>query len=145
MQGEDLRVITGGELENMSDEELEKAVQGQVIFARVAPEHKLRVVSALQKLGSVVAVTGDGVNDAPALKKADIGVAMGLSGSDVAKEAADMILIDDNFGSIVNAIEKDARFTRTSNASLPIFLQAMPPKQSPSWRTPFLARGSRLL
>ena len=106
VSGENLRIITGAELENMTDDSLIEAVKEQVIFARVAPEHKLRVVSALQSQGNVVAVTGDGVNDAPALKKADIGVAMGLSGSDVAKEAADMILMDDNFSSIVNAIEE---------------------------------------
>jgi potassium/sodium efflux P-type ATPase len=106
VSGENLRIITGAELENMTDDSLIEAVKEQVIFARVAPEHKLRVVSALQSQGNVVAVTGDGVNDAPALKKADIGVAMGLSGSDVAKEAADMILTDDNFSSIVNAIEE---------------------------------------
>ncbi|MFZ3150414.1 MAG: cation-transporting P-type ATPase [Anaerolineaceae bacterium] len=106
VKGDSVRVVSGVELENMPEETLQEVVQGEVIFARVAPEHKLRVVSALQDLGMVVAVTGDGVNDAPALKKANIGVAMGLSGSDVAKEAADMILTDDNFGTIVNAIEE---------------------------------------
>ena len=106
IKGDHPRVITGIELERISQEELKEALGGEVIFARVAPEQKLRVVSALQEMGSVVAVTGDGVNDSPALKKADIGVAMGISGSDVAKEAADMILTDDNFASIVHAVEE---------------------------------------
>lgn len=100
------RIITGFELDKISDDDLKQAFQGEVIFARVSPEHKLRVVMALQDLGHIVAVTGDGVNDAPALKRANIGVAMGITGSDVAKEAASMILLDDNFASIVNAVEE---------------------------------------
>jgi magnesium-transporting ATPase (P-type) len=100
------RIITGAELDQMPDEALRDALTGEVIFARVSPEHKLRVVECLRALGEIVAVTGDGVNDAPALKKADIGVAMGISGTDVAKEAADMVLTDDNFASIVNAVEE---------------------------------------
>ncbi len=108
IRGEHARVITGVELEQMPEAELLQALKAEEdpIFARVSPEHKLRVVSALKELGEVVAVTGDGVNDAPALKRADIGVAMGLSGTDVAKEAADMVLTDDNFASIVNAVEE---------------------------------------
>ncbi len=93
---DNVRVLSGTELETLDDAALAEILRGEVIFARMAPEQKLRVVSALQDLGHVVAVTGDGVNDAPALKKADIGVAMGISGTDVAKEAADMILTDDN-------------------------------------------------
>jgi magnesium-transporting ATPase (P-type) len=100
------QIIAGPELEKMSDEVLKGHLAGEVIFARVAPEQKLRVVTALKEMGHVVAVTGDGVNDAPALKQADIGIAMGMTGTDVAKEAADMILTDDNFGSIVNAVEE---------------------------------------
>jgi magnesium-transporting ATPase (P-type) len=100
------RIITGADLDQMDNQTLTEALLHEIIFARVAPEHKLRVVSVLQELGHIVAVTGDGVNDAPALKKADIGVAMGLAGTDVAKEAADIVLTDDNFASIVNAIEE---------------------------------------
>jgi magnesium-transporting ATPase (P-type) len=106
IKGENPRIITGIELDHMNGEELKKILNEEVLFARVAPEHKLRVVETLKELGHIVAVTGDGVNDAPALKKADIGVAMGISGTDVAKEAADMVLTDDNFASIVNAVEE---------------------------------------
>jgi len=103
-----VRVITGVDLEEMNEGELQAELQKDqdVIFARVAPEHKMEVVSALKGLGLIVAVTGDGVNDAPALKRADIGVAMGLSGTDVAREAATMILLDDSFASIIKAVEQ---------------------------------------
>jgi potassium/sodium efflux P-type ATPase len=100
------RVITGATLGTMSNDELQQALSDEVVFARVNPEHKYRIVNAFKELGNVVAVTGDGVNDAPALKKADIGIAMGIRGTDVAKEAADMILSDDNFASIVAGIEE---------------------------------------
>jgi Ca2+-transporting ATPase len=100
------RIISGSDLDAMDDPLLKSVLNEEIIIARASPEHKLRVVTALQELGHIVAVTGDGVNDAPALKKADIGVAMGIAGTDVAKEAAVMILTDDNFASIVNAIEE---------------------------------------
>ena len=106
-QSSPLRVFSGAEISEMDDTQLRDILEkGETIFARVAPEHKLRVVSLLKQMGEIVAVTGDGVNDAPALKRADIGIAMGVRGNDVAKEAAHMILTDDNFSSIVAAIEE---------------------------------------
>jgi P-type Ca2+ transporter type 2C len=99
-------IITGAELDALDDLELQKVMEQETIFARMAPEHKLRLVSAFQANGEVVAVTGDGVNDAPALRKADVGIAMGIAGTDVSKEAADIILTNDHFASITNAIEE---------------------------------------
>lgn len=127
-----LTVVTGDELKRMGDDELKEKLTGEIVFARMAPEQKYRVVQALQSMGEVVAVTGDGVNDAPALKKADIGVAMGVTGTDVAKEAADMILTDDNFASIVAAIREGRGVYSNIRKFLLYILNSNEPEALPS-------------
>lgn len=126
------RVITGDELAEMHIADLKEALKGEVIFARVAPEQKYRIVSTLQSIGEIVASTGDGVNDAPALKKADIGVAMGVTGTDVAKDAANMILTDDNFASIVAAIEEGRTVYSNLQKFLLYILNSNMPEAAPS-------------
>jgi Ca2+-transporting ATPase len=106
IQKDNEKVLTGHELNTLNDEQLQEEIRQTSVFARVSPEHKVRIVKALRANGNVVAMTGDGVNDAPALKQADIGVAMGITGTDVAKETADMVLTDDNYTSIVSAVEQ---------------------------------------
>ena len=130
--GDNARVVSGLELADMTDQDLKEALKGEIVFARVAPEQKYRVVNALQELGEVVAVTGDGVNDAPALKKADIGVAMGISGTDVAKESADMILTDDHFASIVHAVEEGRAVYRNIQKFLTYIFNSNTPEAVPS-------------
>jgi len=100
------KVMTGAQLDGLNDAELKNVIEETDVFARVSPEHKMRIVDALQANDEIVAMTGDGVNDAPAIKRADIGVAMGITGTDVAKETADMVLTDDNYASIVAAVEQ---------------------------------------
>jgi len=145
-------VFTGVDLENMTDEDLSRILSGgkSIVFSRVNPEHKLRIVTLLQAQNDVVAVTGDGVNDAPALKKADIGVAMGLTGTDVSKEAAELILLDDSFASLVYAVKegrtiysnlrKTVLASLTTNAAeLVVVILGLTAVASKGWAIPILA------
>lgn len=116
------RAVEGREIENLSDEELDEFVSDVSVYARVSPEHKIRIVSAWQRKGYIVSMTGDGMNDAPALKQADIGVAMGITGSEVAKDAASMVLTDDNFATIVKAIENGRNLYRNIQRAIQFLL-----------------------
>ncbi|XP_012273632.1 sodium/potassium-transporting ATPase subunit alpha-2-like [Orussus abietinus] len=126
-------VVTGGELRNMGSEDLDRILRnyGEIVFARTSPQQKLLIVESCQRLGEVVAVTGDGVNDSPALRKADIGIAMGITGSDVAKNAADMILMDDNFASIVIGIEEGRLIFDNLKKSIAYTLTSSVPEMLP--------------
>lgn len=132
INSDNARVVTGDELDKMITDDLKQALDGEVIFARVAPEHKYKIVQTCQSMGEVVASTGDGVNDAPALKQANIGVAMGVTGTDVAKDAADMILTDDNFASIVAAIEEGRAVYSNIQKFLLYILNSNVPEAVPS-------------
>jgi P-type Ca2+ transporter type 2C len=125
------RIITGADLDALTDAELRHAIHEEVIFARVAPEHKLRVVAAFESRGDTVAVIGDGVNDGPALRKADIGIAMGKGGTDVAREAADVILTDDNFAAIVSAVEEGRAIFRNIRKFITYILASNVPEIMP--------------
>ena len=126
-------VITGSELRNMNSFELDNIIKSyeEIVFARTSPQQKLLIVESCQRLGEIVAVTGDGVNDSPALRKANIGVAMGITGSDVAKNAADMILIDDNFASIVTGIEEGRLIFDNLKKSIAYTLTSSVPEMLP--------------
>merc|ERR1712109_253934 len=114
-------VVHGGELKDLGAEQLDEILMyhSEIVFARTSPQQKLIIVEGCQRMGAIVAVTGDGVNDSPALKKADIGVAMGIAGSDVSKQAADMILLDDNFASIVTGVEEGRLISDTLTSNIP--------------------------
>jgi magnesium-transporting ATPase (P-type) len=125
------QIVVGSAIDAMNDDELSATLKSDVLFARVAPEHKLRVVAAFQRLGETVAVIGDGVNDGPALRKADIGIAMGKSGTDVAREAADIILTNDDFGAIVSAVEEGRAIFRNIRKFITYILASNVPEILP--------------
>ena len=116
------RAITGADLDEIGDEELEQEIENYSVYARVQPEHKVRIVKAWKKKGKITAMTGDGVNDAPSIKSADIGVGMGITGTDVTKNVADMVLADDNFATIVSAVEEGRRIYDNIRKSIQFLL-----------------------